>query len=117
MPHTMEEVPLRMSAANRTAQFIRGVPYSERYIPPSTPTGMPTNPANPSKVALPRMALAIPPPGVAVGLGNWVKKFRSSELAPFCSRLKSTRASGAITTAAHSRHRPETQALLIFLHR
>src|ERR1035441_5340687 len=68
---------------------------------------MPTSPANPTRVMVPMMALAMPPPGSPGGLGNWVKKCRSRELAPALSRLKSTKASGAITTSAQIKHRPD----------
>ena len=63
------------------------------------------------------MALAMPPPVSPTGLGNCVKKAKSSELAPFWSRLKSTKASGAITNAgAHQAQARTRMELLIFLH-
>jgi hypothetical protein len=43
----------------------------------------------------------MPPPTSPVGLGNWVKKFQSSELEPRTRRKYITRKSGAMTARAH----------------
>ena len=75
-----------MSAAKRIHQFNRDEPYSERNTPPSTPTGTPNSAACPSKMNVPTMALAMPPPASPTGLGNWVKNAQLMELKPWLIR-------------------------------
>ena len=86
MPQVMDGTPLRTSAVKRIHQFRRDAPYSERNTPPSTPMGTPSTAACPSKMNVPTMALAMPPPVSPTGFGNWVKKARFIELKPSLTR-------------------------------
>ena len=86
MPQVMDGTPLRTSAAKRTHQLSRDEPYSERNTPPSTPMGTPSTAACPSKMNVPTMALAMPPPVSPTGFGNWVKKAQFIELKPCFTR-------------------------------
>src|SRR5207245_3758679 len=70
----MEGTPLRTSAAKRTAEPMRLPLYSERNTPLTIPTGTAGAAARPSRISVPTIALAIPPPGSPTGFGIWVKK-------------------------------------------
>ena len=48
--------------------------------------GTPSAAACPSKINVPTMALAMPPPGSPTGFGNWVKKAQFMELKPSFTR-------------------------------
>ena len=61
--------------------------------------GMPISAATPTISKVPTMALAIPPPVSPGGLGNCVKKFQLSELAPLYSRQpRITNSMATVTT-------------------
>src|SRR5437660_12246959 len=86
MPQMMEGTPLSTSAQNRIHQLSQDPPYSDRKMPPRTPTGIPMSDASPSNWNVPAMALAMPPPASPTGLGSFVKK------SPFTAPLQDLRA-------------------------
>src|SRR3569832_2576590 len=80
----MEGTPFITSAAYRIRNAKRlPLPYSVRYTPASTPTGMPSSPARPTTFAEPTMALAMPPPLSPTGFGRFVRKERLRDEARF----------------------------------
>src|SRR5260221_7923590 len=73
--------------------------------------GTPTREASTRRVSVPAMAFAMPPPGSIAGLGSLVKKSQLTELAPFSTRWKKTRPSGAMTRMAQKKVPSETRKL------
>ena len=73
---------LYVAYTERSKRNFETEPYSEKNTPPSTPMGTPNTAACPSKINVPTMALAMPPPVSPTGFGNWVKKARFIELKP-----------------------------------
>jgi len=61
-------------------------PYSARYTPANTPTGVETSTVKPTINRLPTMALARPPPSEPGAGVDWVNRFQSSAANPFVSR-------------------------------
>ena len=68
----------RRGIAPASASFVP--PCSARYRPAPMPTGSPISDAIPTRISVPTMAFAIPPPASPTGRGMWVKK--PSESAP-----------------------------------
>src|SRR5467141_1010385 len=98
MPTTIDGVPFRTSAMNRTKKPSRPEPYSARYKPAPTPIGTPINAATPTMIPVPAIALATPPPDCPAGTGLLAKNAQSIDDAPFAMRLPrmSTSASAAV---------------------
>jgi len=73
MPTTIEGTPFRMSAAKRAARERRFFGYSDRKTAQEIPTGTASAPARPSRISVPIIALAMPPPASPTGFGMLVK--------------------------------------------
>jgi hypothetical protein len=99
MPMTMDGVPFRTSAMNRTRNPSRPEPYSARNRPAPTPIGRPINAAIPTMMPVPTIALATPPPVSPAGTGFFVKNAQSIEDAPLA--IRSARMSTSARTAVN----------------
>src|SRR5580698_10176387 len=99
MPITIEGTPFRTSAVNRTTlASVPPRPNSARKIPAAIPIGTPRALPTASRMPVPRMALAMPPPISPGPVGIFVKKARFSELAPLRMRYPKMATSGATTS-------------------
>src|SRR5216110_2873071 len=105
MPTTIDGVPFRTSATNRTVQPRRPEPYSARYSPVPMPTGRPISAASPTMITVPTIAFATPPPDWPGGTGFLTKKLQSRDDAPLATRYPRmrTRASTATNDSAATR--------------
>jgi hypothetical protein len=74
----MEGIPLRTSVRNRNAMAKGFFPYSERYIPVMIPMGRLMQLAKPTRMSVPTIAFANPPPGSPTGFGSSVKNSQFS---------------------------------------
>ena len=83
MPMTIDGTPFSTSAVKRTSDANGFFPYSDRYTPAITPTGMARAEAIAIRYSVPSIALAMPPPDSPTGFGIFVKKSQLSEEKPF----------------------------------
>ena len=73
MPMTIDGTPFSTSAANRTVSAKRLPGYSARWMPHMQPIGTAKSAAIATRINVPTMAFAIPPPGSPTGFGICVK--------------------------------------------
>src|SRR5215510_13954995 len=99
---TIDGTPFNVSAANLTADAKRLPRYSDRYTPLRMPIGTAIAAANPVRISVPTIALAIPPPGSPTGRGLLVKKSTLSDWTPWLTTKNSTNASGTSARPTHS---------------
>ena len=71
---TIEGTPLSTSAAKRTRAPQRAVAVLGEVHAGADPDRQPDAQARPTRISVPTMALAIPPPGSPTGFGSSVKK-------------------------------------------
>src|SRR5574337_111764 len=108
----MDGTPFRTSARKRIIQGRRRSRDSAKYTPPRIPRGSPRQDARPTRLKVPTMALAMPPPRSPTGLGNWVKKSRLTAEAPWYTRKTRIRIRERITINAERAVRLAITALI-----
>ncbi len=81
------------------------------------PIGTPISAASNSSFALPTIAFAMPPPTSPTGLGNWVKKSKLMDRAPFQTRKPRMNTSTETATKAHNPAAPNMNRFTALRHR
>src|SRR5665213_1229757 len=110
----MEGTPLRRSVVYRTTKENADPPNSARYTPPRNPIGTPMQVAISSSLALPTIALAMPPPGSPTGVGSLVKKSTVRLLPPWTNRYPRIKRSVPTATNVHTPVRLSMTAFTAF---